>query len=369
MRGSFSVDLIQFALSVDIVDENIMDQIKKIIKDFFQKKLNIYFFELLVEQVVSNKEGIATEWASYPEKASNQIYINYENKEFYGQASFAFVQQKPMWLHSTELSLNAPGAKYLDLWSEIQSEIIPKYIHYQKNKKNPKTSILIPLKNSQNKIYGVINLESEEKLEPSEYVKKELLNICDAYTMLRELYNSNKSRDQNTKTAIDSLRRIAQDNMILKKPTIFLASSENADTEVMGVIIETIRKYESKLELRYWKELNNSGNINARILQVISQSAFGVCYFSEKSSEENSIYKDNSNVVFEAGMLHALTNNDIAYSPESWIPIREKDSTDMPFDFAAERIIVLRRDKNGKLNKDRLESELKDRLKEITRHM
>ena len=61
-------------------------------------------------------------------------------------------------------------------------------------------------------------------------------------------------------------------------------------------------------------------------------------------------YDDNANVVFEAGMLHARTlvsSDTEGGEPAGWIPVREKASPDPPFDFAAERILVVPRTRGG----------------------
>lgn len=100
--------------------------------------------------------------------------------------------------------------------------------------------------------------------------------------------------------------------------------------------------------------MSDSGNINAQIAREIVRSRFGICYLSQKSQDDSSHkFIDNPNVVFEAGMLHALTRVTSATSgaePSGWIPMREADSPPAPFDFAAERTIEIPRSGNGELN-------------------
>jgi hypothetical protein len=72
-------------------------------------------------------------------------------------------------------------------------------------------------------------------------------------------------------------------------------------------------------------------------------------------------FRDNPNVVFEAGMLQALTNSPNV-EPTGWIPVREKSSPDAPFDFAAERILTVDRLRDGKLNEDSFQERLKGRI-------
>lgn len=69
---------------------------------------------------------------------------------------------------------------------------------------------------------------------------------------------------------------------------------------------------------------------------------------------------DNPNVIFEAGMLHALINSPDA-PPSGWIPVREEDSPAAPFDFAAERIEKVPRTR-GELDVVKFRAQLERRL-------
>ena len=101
------------------------------------------------------------------------------------------------------------------------------------------------------------------------------------------------------------------------------------------------------------------------MLDDISESRFGLCYFSEPADEgERSAFRDNPNVIFEAGMLHSPTNAPTD-RPTGWIPIREADSAAMPFDFAHERTVIVPRDDEGSLDGERFEEELERRIKGV----
>jgi hypothetical protein len=66
-------------------------------------------------------------------------------------------------------------------------------------------------------------------------------------------------------------------------------------------------------------------------------------------------------VLFEAGMLHSLTNSPVTV-PSGWIPIREKNSPKIPFDFASERVLIVARSSNGELMEERFRSDLRRRM-------
>jgi hypothetical protein len=77
-------------------------------------------------------------------------------------------------------------------------------------------------------------------------------------------------------------------------------------------------------------DIADSGAITAQIADKIVKSRFGICYFSEPGQQPSQHkYVDNPNVIFEAGMLHALINSPDA-PPSGWIPVREDDSPPPP---------------------------------------
>ncbi len=98
------------------------------------------------------------------------------------------------------------------------------------------------------------------------------------------------------------------------------------------------------------------------LLAELGTCRYGVCYFSElDDTSTNGEYRDNPNVLFEAGMLHGRSDSD-AQKPASWIPIREKASSPAPFDFAAERMILVPRTRKGTLQKKQFQELFRKRL-------
>ena len=88
--------------------------------------------------------------------------------------------------------------------------------------------------------------------------------------------------------------------------------------------------------------MNKPGAINQQLLYELGRCRYGVCYMSEATSDADTAFRDNINVVFEAGMLHGRSDIESS-APASWIPVRERDSPPTPFDFAGQRMIVTRR--------------------------
>ena len=111
----------------------------------------------------------------------------------------------------------------------------------------------------------------------------------------------------------------------------------------------------------YWEDVTEAGNITHQVIRDINNSDFGICYFSQPNSKGE--FEDNANVLFEAGMMQALAHSPNAQL-EAWIPIREKESESIPFDIASERILLVDR-KKGKLDKTCFRNALKERVKEL----
>jgi hypothetical protein len=119
--------------------------------------------------------------------------------------------------------------------------------------------------------------------------------------------------------------------------------------------------------------MDAAGNINTQIAAEILESRFGICYLSEPDEDSPAgahQYRDNPNVVFEAGMLHARTTaaaDTDGGEPAGWIPVREQESPPPPFDFAAERIVQVPRSRTGDLNESRLREMLRRRIEALLR--
>ena len=109
--------------------------------------------------------------------------------------------------------------------------------------------------------------------------------------------------------------------------------------------------------------MDTSGDINHHILSAIKAARFGIVYFSESKNGGDS-YIDNPNVLLEAGMMHSQMNTELNSEPTGWIPIRESESPELPFDIASQRTIMIERD-NGTINAEKFKYDLDARIKTL----
>ncbi|MDJ0676521.1 MAG: nucleotide-binding protein [Calothrix sp. MO_167.B42] len=355
MISSFSQYLYQFALSVDLVNQEIIDNIREIIWQYLNKPLGLCFTEELHPTKVNNEPGLTIIWGKGTDQKGYSNVLKKPDGSYYGQASYAYAYNKPMWIVDGNSSPLYQTENYEDYWSK--STDIPKYWKFHEHE--TKTSIMIPLKISQS-IYGIWNLESVTHLEFDKKITEELLLIAKSLALLLNLYNSTERRLKCTKEAVENLK-ISSERLPLKfseNNTIFLASSSKAKRDVIGAIRNVLDQF-SSYKIVYWKEISDSGNINEQIINAINSSSFGIVYLSEPNMNHD--YQDNPNTLFESGMFQALSNE--PSSPVfGWIPIREKEGLRIPFDLASDRILIVPRLKTGELNSEYFCRELKERI-------
>lgn len=357
-KGTFGDSLTHFVRSVDIVDFETKDNILRLIEAYLSDELGIKFFTLYTESMVNDKPGLrTTDWIRGGER--NSFSIQYEDDTYQGQVALAYEQSKSLWIVNAEKEKLEFADSYVDLWSKIPSDDIPKYV---RRTENPIiTSIIRPIRDDY-RCFGAINFESVRYLEYSESVKEELIIISNAINTLYSLNNAYLRQKDNTKKEINYLSELKNSRVFTKlsKPRIFLASSSRAEDDVMGIINDVLDEYSEIIDLISWKDISESGLITQQILNEITSCQFGICYFSERDLNSDKKYIDNSNVLIEAGMLSGSSRDS---SFENWIPIREEESPKMAFDLSPTRILYVPRSNAGKLNVEKFRKELNLRVK------
>lgn len=359
-KGTFGDSLTHFVRSVDIVDSETKDNILSLIGSYLSDELGIKFFTLYTESLVNDFAGLrTTDWIRGGDKSS--FSIKYDDGTYQGQVSLAYDKSKSLWIVSPEKEQLEFTESYIDLWSRLDSNDIPRYV---RRTDNPiVTSIIRPIRDDY-RCFGAINFESIRYLEYSDSVKEELILISNAINTLYSLNNAYLRQKDNTKQEIRYLSELKNSRAFTKlsKPRIFLASSIRAEDDVMGVINDVLDEYSSRIDLIYWKDISDSGIITQQILREITSCQFGICYFSEKNSDAEYEYKDNNNVLIESGMLSG-SSRDASF--ENWIPIREESSPKIAFDISPTRLLYVPRSNSGKLNIEKFRKELNSRIQKF----
>lgn len=357
---TFADHLRHFSHSVDIVDDRTFDGFRTLVYRYVREELEIDYFELMREQSVDGKPGLGTFWSS---QEKNHVWQIRPQRDKYGNLITAsYDRNKPLWIvNSTKASLLDANA-YEDQWSGIRNLPI-----YEPAADAPiRTLIVVPLR--RRRVLGVYFLETQSYISITPVATRELQQLGDAIAILFELWEVNRSQSRFTQEALSDLDGILRTTRFpkLTKPRVFVAYSDRAD-RVVNVIQEVLDQFSDKVEITRWDQIRQPGNITVQIAEKIAKSKFGVCYFSEPVKDatiSDKEYVDNSNVIFEAGMLHALTNSPEA-QPLGWIPIREEKSPRAPFDFSTQRITYVPRMRSGELNETRFRQNLEKGVREL----
>ena len=364
MFRSFADYLQTFVRSLDAISQTQFDSILKQMEAYLTNKMRVSFIEfieaapetgtnevLLIPHHVTGGKKIRPQTISGPTR---------------GHISFAYFNDKPLWIVGEDRKPLKESDKLEDCWSRSDSSELPSY--WNEADGDMKTSVIVPVRHREGELApldAIINLESERFVEISNYATEEITRLAKAFASLLKLYNFSERNRNATQKNIDALEKIWLAGRDILKPTLFVASPANGDEKVSGLIVDIVGGFGDKIDLIYWKRNSASGDINESIRKAIGSSQYGIAYFSEPTGDEGS-YKDNPNVLIEAGMMQAVTNTDISKEPTGWIPIREKQSPPMPFDFSTENILEIKR-VDGKLNVDKFRSDLKERIENLLR--
>lgn len=360
MQSTFADQLKLFALSVDVVGIERFNRVTWLIDVYCRETLGIVFTKIHVTSDVDGQPGLKRYGMGVSEVENIRTIKNHDGG-YNGQVSLAYDKRKPLWIVSASgKQILENCGEFIDQWSRLRS--IPAYRSTgDVDESGIKTSIVVPI-SDKNGVLGIMNFGITDYIEITDEAKSELTKIADTLAILIRLFRAADAQKSSTETALDSLHQLLSRSLPkLTRPRIFLASSTAAESDVIGAVLDVLKQddYAERLELVYWKDMDQPGNINRQLLEAIASARYGICYFSQKLGEGE--YVDNINVVFEAGMFHGRVD-EITPVPASWIPIRELQSPDLPFDFAQERILLVKRNKAGDLSTRSFVTELRGRL-------
>ena len=343
-----------------------MRSVRHLIGDYFSNVLRIDFYEVQTDDVlIEGRPGLRTcmtKNAAWTNGQSNSTAIRTEGGDYRDQTTFAYETRNILWVTEKDGKILKAESECVNQWPHSKYYMpLPPYWPFVGNMR---TQIVFPLQYGDH-VFGVLNLETERLLEYTSFAGEELRLISSAVAIILWLHDTYLNQSLGTRKALENVTRslrASRNPSPLVKFKIFVASASRADDQVIGIIRSVINEFHKQVDEVFWKSITDSGNINLQILAALDECSLGICYFSEPAQgASRNEYADNLNVVFEAGMLHALTNASTG-TPKKWIPVREPQSPATPFDFASERTIIVSRLANGALNEELFARELRERL-------
>src|SRR5215218_7632235 len=287
--GTFGSHLQHFARSVDIVDDQTVSEARSLVYEYVQDELHAAYFELTRTYTIDDAPALRTWWSSANNEFSTTI--RKVGGQYSSQLAASCDTGKPLWIVSPQREPLRRTDTFVDLWSDVTD--LPRY--RAPLDRDLLTSIVIPMWRPNNRILGLMYLESTEYLDIAEFDPQELALLADALGVLLALRDLNHIQTQGTRDAINNLRRI-KDAVVfpqIARPQLFVAFSGRADQEVVGILGDVLNEFSSRLRIVHWNRIDDSGTITAQLADVITTSRFGLCYLSEYDSNIGS-YKDNA---------------------------------------------------------------------------
>jgi hypothetical protein len=365
MARTFGQELLHFAQSVDIIDVETCDLIRHLLDDYFSNALRIDFWEVQTDGVlIEGRRGLRTcmtKNSPWTNGQANSTAIRTQAGDYRDQTTFAYETRNILWVTEKDGKILKEDSECVNRWPHSKYSMpLPPYWPFAGNMR---TQVVFPLQYGDH-VFGMLNLETERFLDYTPFAGEELRLISSAIAIILWLHDTNLHQSLGTRKALEDVARslrTSRNPSPLVRSKIFVASSSRADDQVIGIIHRVINEYHNDVDEVFWKSITESGNINSQMLAALNECSLGVCYFSEPATTSRKEYVDNLNVVFEAGMLHALTNASTG-APKKWIPVREPQSPATPFDFASERTVIVSRLAGGALNEELFARDLRERL-------
>lgn len=355
-----------FARTIDFVDDDLFKDVKDLMKDFFKRTLEISFFRVSIDgYYLTSDDGdvpaLNPIWSSHLDRLGDIEIFSREGK-CNGLEAYAYHRRKRLWLIATDGRQLQQSTNLIDKWSG--SKDLPAFSGF--SDENCKTCIILPLVYGGRHI-GVMNAEFEDQIDISGQAKKGALALADGISRIIWLHKTNEVQAESSREAFRGLVRSAYSyHSPFTRRKVFLANSKHADKDVICIIKEVLKSFEL-FELAHWEDETASGNVSEQVRTSIMTAEFGVCYLSEPIPDTNPIrYRDNSNVLFEAGMfqmVHEMRDAPGDVDAARWIPIRENPmlTTSVPFDISGDRIIHIPRiEGTSELNKAEFEKEIRE---------
>lgn len=368
-----------FSRTVDFVDSAIFEDVTGLLEKAFRESWRICFFRALmsghtIRIGTGDAPALSTIWSR--DDSETDFQISGADGSAVTLTSYAFLHRKELWITAADggklVDHTASSEGLVDQWpGQPGLPELPPYVDYRGSVS--RTMVVLPLEYGM-RMFGVVCLEFNEYIAISSRARATANTFAKSLARIIWLRETNKTQLDDSKEALALLHsnfHTASD--AFRRRRVFLASSGE---ESRGPVVQTIRRiledeFNEIFELDFWEEESSSGAINEHVRSAIASAEFGICYLSEKISDEPLKYLDNPNVLFEAGMfqmLHQLRDDAEDYNSARWLPIRETEqiTTSLPFDIAGDRMLVVPRDPaTGEVDTEKFGKDLRKAIQSL----
>jgi hypothetical protein len=291
-----------------VLDSDSFEHIWRLIIAYLEREMQIKYCAVLSKGTVAGRRGLQTLLYIHDSQRNISFPIRKDDESFYNPAAFAFENNMRLWLVAPDEVPLKDTLQINDEWTHSGDQL-PGFD--QAMDMNIRTAIFMPLCRD-GEPFAIADLQSELYQCPTDIALRELEMLAEVLTQMLLLHEMNVMRHARTEEAMKLLRRPLDEKSYrpVTAPQIFFAFSASARDDVVGLIKDVLHEYSGRLSVYFWDESQQSGDITEELMTRIAGSRFGLCYFSEPSCSPagEQPFRDNPNVIFEAGMFQSLTN-------------------------------------------------------------
>jgi len=376
--------LLDFCRSIDAMDKSSFDKFRNIAVGILRDEFGTIHSDIKLDG--RRADGVpALDTIRLDSRPDDHgITTIFKRGKYTSQRAFSYHQGCPLWV-TTKCGKPIAQAKHDDVlieqWGSFDGKFsavkadIPPYQDFVPTGGGARTSVIVPLRYGfeRPRIFGVLCLEFEKKIDLTKHSAGRIGRINKAIAKAIWLFETSTEQKRGTNTALDTLEERLKrlpTGPGLEMPSIFFACGSNADSDVRDIIVNVLTKYPEVVQLDDWEKHAGPGPVNQQIADSINKASYGIVYFSEPCPDGSRFqYRDNPNVLFEAGMMNSVFHNS-SDGISRWVLVREDHDGESPlcgpppFDFFDQKIVIVPRSAK-KLSKREFATQLKNHLEAL----
>ena len=336
--------------SVDYIEDSLFNNLTNSIDKYLKDVLKVTYYTVIVDygaQIQEKGDNVPSFTVMMSKdgyKKKNVEPIHKDNGEYRGQASYSYSKGRKLWVNSaSENGVLEESGDFIESWGGYKD--LPDFWDYSDTE--TRTSVLLPLRYG-SRVFGVLTLEFGKYYSFSREFIKPLTMLSDSVSRTFWVHYTSKQSLRDSQMTVDNIEEhMSNDFSFLEKQKVFFSFPAKGDPKVVDAVEFLFKSKYPEFKLILWKDSNNPDDIFGYIDSSIRSSVFGICYFTEVMKGKRGIqYKNNPNVLLEAGMMEAYKNYQ-GNQFRNWIAIREENENPVPFNISHKNTIIIRRDKKS----------------------
>lgn len=350
-----------FVLATDYITEEIDNLIESMFARYIEGWGHVNYEVLIYEKLRYGGGELVPTWRSYKTKGKSIPIPATRGDTYNGHAEYCFCEEKDAWVTAKGGGLLKDVNDTINFLDAYGNQDLPRYRAYENE--HSRTSIVKTVRSSgeiDSEVIGLLTIETPDVLQRTPRAMKAVEKMATIISIVERVRRATDFNTHNTRrVANELLKNVQQEKMLenlFAKPMLFQAHGARASSDVLDIVNDAVEKIDFRLrnlkepglDHRVWKNEVDPENIIDTIFGNLLNATAGIAYFSEPSDQGLTQFVDNPNVLYEAGIMACLTQqNDTRF--RGWVSIREQRSPQFPFDIASKRTVLIERDESGKI--------------------